>query len=99
MNCDGEGNIVPVVYKVDMDNVLLHTARFTDRSKLAVHNSYLQILYKPYVLNMTTTLLDYSNEVGSGISLEKVQDLARPSALSPLQQYLISWNILLYQLP
>ena len=44
MYCDGAGNSVPVVYKGASADGLLHTARFADGAKLAVHNSYLQLL-------------------------------------------------------
>ena len=39
------------------------------------------------------------NEVGTGLSLQEAQSLARPRTLTPLQQELMSWYHRLYHLP
>ena len=43
--------------------------------------------------------LDYRNEVGTGLTLDEAQSLARPRTLSPLQQEVMSWYHQLYHLP
>ena len=96
---DGASNSVPVVYEGAISDGTLHTARFAEGSKLVVHNSYLQLLDQPDFSNMPKTPLDYRNEVGTCIFSEEAQDLARTSALSLLQQELMSWNNRLYHLP
>ena len=89
---DEAGNNISAVYKGDIANVLKHTIRLEDGSRLDTNNSNLQILDQPYFSNISKTQLDYRNEVGSGLSHQEAQSLARPQTLSPLQQELISWN-------
>ena len=48
---------------------------------------------------MPKTPLDYRNEVVTRLPLDKLQALARPRELSPLQQELVSWHQRLYHLP
>ena len=48
---------------------------------------------------MPKTPINYRNEVGVGLSLDKAQDLELPHTLSTLQQELMSWNNQLYHLP
>ena len=57
-----------------------------DNTKLSVYDSNLQLLDQPDFSNMLNTPLDYSNEVGTGLTLGEAQALARPHTLSPLQQ-------------
>ena len=64
---DVAGNSVPVVYEGYIANGILHTACFVDGSKLAFHDSYLQLLDQPNFSNMPKTSLDSSNEVGACI--------------------------------
>ena len=99
MYLEGEGESVPVVNEGASADVLLHTAFFAYSSKLAVHDSNLQILDQTNFSNIPKTPLDYRKEVGPSISLKEAQDLTIPSFLSPLQQELMSWHHLLYHLP
>ena len=78
---------------------LVHTIRLKDNTKLSVYESNLQILDQPSFSNMPNTPLDYMNEVGTGITLDEAQALARPRTLSPLQQEFMIWNHRLYHLP
>ena len=48
---------------------------------------------------MPNTPLEYRNEVGTDLTLDEAQTLARPHTLSPLQQEFIRWNHQLYHLP
>ena len=48
---------------------------------------------------MLNTPVDYRSEVGTGLTLDEVQALARPRTLSPLHQEFISWHHQLYHLP
>ena len=84
--CDRQGKNIPVVYKGDGANGLLNTDRFKDGANLTVNVSNLQLLNQPNFSNMPKTPLDYRNEVGTGLSLEAAQALARLPTISPLQQ-------------
>ena len=77
---------IPVVYKGDGANGLLNTDRFKDGANLTVNVSNLQLLNQPNFSNMPKTPLDYRNEVGTGLSLEAAQALARLPTISPLKQ-------------
>ena len=48
---------------------------------------------------MPNTPLEYRNEVGTVLTLDEAQALARPHTLSPLQQEFMSWHHRLYHLP
>ena len=75
---DGKGNNEAVVYEGASVNGLVHTIRLANGTKLAVHNSNLQILDQPKFSNIPKTPLEYRNEVGKGLSLTEAQALARP---------------------
>ena len=75
-----------------------HIIRLADGTKMTVHDCYLQKHLQPSFDNIPQTPLDYKNEVGVGISQEEAQRLARPKALSPVQQELLSWHHRLYHL-
>ena len=94
-----QGKNLPVIYEGASADGLLHTARLEDGTKLTVRDSNLQLLDQPNFLNMSKTPLDYRNEVGTGLSLEEAQALARPQTISPLQQELMIWHHRLYHLP
>ena len=47
MYCDSEGNSLPVLYEGANADGLLHTSRFVDGSKLAIHDSNIQLLDQP----------------------------------------------------
>ena len=83
---DGQGKNLPVVYEGASADGLLHTDFLEDGTKLTVHDSNLQLLDQPDFSNMPKTPLDYRNDVGTGLSLEEAQALARPQTISPLQQ-------------
>ena len=97
--CNGAGNSAPVVYEGSSADEILHTDRFADGSKLAVNDSYLQLLDQPDFSNIPKTTLDYRNEVVKGLYLEEAQYFSIQSALYPLQQELMSWHHQLYHLP
>ena len=90
---------VAVVYKGATSDGLSHTVRCKDGSKIVVHDSNLQLLKQPDFTNIPKTPLDYRNEVGTGLSLQEAQTLARPTVLSPVQQEFMSWHHRLYHLP
>ena len=48
---------------------------------------------------MPNTPLEYRNEVGTGLTLDEAQALARPRTLSHLQQEFMIWHHQLYHLP
>ena len=87
---DGQGKNLPVVYEGANTDGFLHTARIEDGSKINVHDSNLQLLDQLDFSNLPKTPLDYQNEVGTGLSLEEAQALAKPQTISPLQQELMS---------
>jgi hypothetical protein len=49
-------------------------------------------------LNIPKTPLDYCKEVGTGISKQEAEALARPRILTPIQQELMDWHHHLYHL-
>ena len=95
---DGKGNNEAVVYEGASADGLSHTIRLANGTKLAVHDSNLQLLDQPDFSNIPKTPLEYRNEIGKGLSLTEAQALARPRPLSPLQQELMSWHHRLYHL-
>ena len=96
---DGKGNNQSAVYEGASPDGLTHTIRLSNGTRLNVHDSNLQLLHQPDFGNIPKTPLDYRNEVGTGLTLEEAQNLARPRTLSPLQQELMSWHHRLYHLP
>ena len=52
---DGHGNNVPVVYEGVITGGLTHTIRLSDGSKIAVHDSNLQLLDEPDFSNIPKT--------------------------------------------
>ena len=93
---DRAGNNISAVYEEASANSLKHTIRLEDGDRLDTNDSNLHLLDQTYFSNIPKTPLDYINEVGSGISLQKAQASARPQTLSPLQQELMSWHHQLY---
>ncbi len=75
-----------------------HIVRLADGTRLTVHDCFLQKHLQPSFANIPQTSLDYKNEVGTGISEEEAQRLARPTVLAPAQQELLSWHHCLYHL-
>ena len=67
-------------------------------SEPPIHDSNLQLLNQPDFSNIPKTPLDYRNEVGTGLTLPEARALARPTALSPIQQELMSWHHILSHL-
>ena len=65
--CNGEGNIVPVVYKGASANGLLDIIHIKYGANLNVYDSNLQLLDQTDFSNMPKNPLDYKNEVGTGI--------------------------------
>lgn len=89
---------ISVVYEGVNADGLTHTVRTKDGTKMTVHDSYLSKHLQPSFANLPQTPLDYKNEVGTGISQEEAQQLARPRILSPAQQEFLSWHSRLYHL-
>ena len=75
-----------------------HIVRLADGTRLTVHDCFLQKHLQPSFANIPQTPLDYKNEVGTGITQEEAQRLARPTVLAPAQQELLSWHHRLYHL-
>ena len=99
MHNQKEGKSKAVVYEGASSDGLSHTVRCKDGSKVVVHDSNLQLLKQPDFTNIPKTPLDYRNEVGTGLTLQEAQTLARPTVLSPVQQEFMSWHHRLYHLP
>ncbi len=59
-----------------------HIVRLADGTRLTVHDCFHQKHLQPSSANIPQTLLDCKNEVGTGISQEEAQRLARPGAKS-----------------
>ena len=95
---DGNRKSVSVVFKGDISDSLTHTIRLEDGSKLHIHDSNLQLIDQPDFLNLRKHPLDYRNDVGTGLTLQEAQALARPRTLSLLQKYLMSWHHCFYHL-
>ena len=55
--------------------MLRHTIRLSDSSKIAVHNSNLELLDQPNFSNIPITHLDYINEVGTRLTIEEANKL------------------------
>ena len=96
---DGQGKNLPVFCEGASADGLPHTVRLEYGTKLTFHDSNLQLLDQPNFSNIPKTPLDYRNEVGTGLSLEEAQALARPQTIPPVQQDLMSWHHQLYHLP
>ena len=95
---DRKGESVAVVYEGASDDSLKHTILLEDGSKLHIYKSNFQLIDQPALSNLPKTPLDYRNEVGTILTLQEFQSLARPRTLSPLQQDLMSWHQRLYHL-
>eukprot|EP00984_Skeletonema_dohrnii_P034934 scaffold34438_cov244-Skeletonema_dohrnii-CCMP3373.AAC.1 len=65
---------------------------------MTVHDSNLQKHLQASFTNIPQTPLDFKKEVGTGITQQEAQRLARPTILSPAQQELLSWHHRLYHL-
>ena len=96
---NGQGESQAVAYKGSSADGKSHTVRTKDGSKFVVHDSNIQLLNQPDFANIPKSPLDYRNEVGTGLTLPEAQDLARTTALFPVQQELMSWHHTLYHLP
>ena len=59
--CDGMGNSEAVVYEVASADILTHTIRIEDGSKLQIHDRKLQLIDQPDFSNLPKTSLDYRN--------------------------------------
>ena len=90
--CCGNEESETVVYEGSSADGILHTMRLKDSTKLSVYNSNLQLLDQPSFSDMLNTPLDYRNEVGTGLTLDEAQALARPRTLSPLQKEFMRWH-------
>ena len=97
--CCGNKENETVVYEVASSDGILHTISLKDNTKLSVYVINLKLLDQPSFSNMPNTPLEYRNEVGTGITLDEAQALARPRTLSPLQQEFMSWHHRLYHIP
>ncbi|KAL7528961.1 hypothetical protein ACHAXR_004541, partial [Thalassiosira sp. AJA248-18] len=98
---DGQGKAMTVVYEGASPDGKMHTVRCNDGTKLNVADSYLRLKLQPDLSNIPITPLDYQKEVGTvgtGISSEEAQALARPRILTPIQQELMDWHHRLYHL-
>jgi hypothetical protein len=92
---------ISVVYEGVNADGTTHIVRLKDGTKMAVtagHEDRLQKHLQPSFSNIPETPLDYQREVGTGITQEEAQRLARPTILSPIQQELLSWHHRLYHL-
>ena len=97
---DGKGSNQPVVYEGAESNGLFHRVRLQDGSSVTVDASHLQMIHQPDLTNVPSTPFDYQKEVSQDyISREDAIRLARPRALSPMQQMLMNWHHRLYHLP
>ena len=92
MYTDGKGLQAKMVNEGATPDGLWHTLRWDDGSKVVTPPSHVHFLDQPDFSNIPSTLLDYRNEVGIGISKEDTQELAYPHILSPSQQILLSWH-------
>ena len=72
---DVHGKNVPRFYEGASTDVLRHTIRLSDSSKIAVHNSNLELLDQPNFSNIPITHLDYINEVGTRLTIEEANKL------------------------
>ena len=65
---DVMGKSVTVVYEGASDDILKHTIRIEEKSKLQIHNSNLWLIDQPDFSNLPKTPLDYKNELGTGLT-------------------------------
>ena len=65
---DGSGSQSRMVYEEATPDGLWHTLRRDDGSKVVTPPSHVRFLEQPDFSNIPSTLLDYRNEVGIGIS-------------------------------
>ena len=68
--CDGQGKNESVLYEGTSADGLVYTVRLSKCTKIAVHDSNLQLLEQPDYTNIPQTPLEYRNEVGVGMSLQ-----------------------------
>ena len=89
---DRAGKNISAVYEGAIANGINHTIHLEDGARLDTNDSNLQLLDLPDFSNIPKIPLDYRHEVGSGLSLQEAQVLAKPRTLSPLQQELMIWR-------
>ena len=75
--CDKKRKSVAVVYKGAIADSLIHKIFLEDRSKLQIHDSDIQLIDQQELSNLPKTPLEYRNEVGTGLTLQEAQALAR----------------------
>jgi hypothetical protein len=95
---DGGGKAETVVYEGVMSDGLTHTIRRADGTRLQVHDAYLRLKLQADLSNLPKTPFDYCKEVGTGITKDEAEALARPRILTPIQQELMDWHHRLYHL-
>ena len=81
---DGEGHAETVVYEGVMSDGLTHTIRRADGTRLQVHDAYLRLKLQADLSNLPKTPYDYCKEVGTEVSKDEAEALARPRILTPL---------------
>jgi hypothetical protein len=95
---DGRGSNVMVVYEGATAHG--HIIKFEDGSTEVVDASHLLLLHQPDLTNLPSSPEDYQKEIRLGyLPEEDAIRLARPKALSPIQQLLMAWHHRLYHLP
>jgi len=95
---DGGGKTETVVYEGVMPDGLTHTICQADGTRLQVHDAYLRLKLQADLSNLPKTPFDYCKEVGTGITKDEAEALARPRILTPIQQELMDWHHRLYHL-
>ena len=77
----------------------IHLIRFDDGKETTTTSAHIQLLEQPDLTNIPVDPESYSNEVQEGLTSEQIREIARPKALSPLQQEVLFWHNRLGHLP
>ena len=93
---DGNGKAEMVVYEGASPDGMSHTIRHKDGTKLIVHDLHLRLKLQTALSNIPLYPLEFSRELGKGITTEEAQALSRPRILTPIQQKLMDWHHRLY---
>eukprot|EP00956_Cyclotella_meneghiniana_P001276 scaffold1377_cov23-Cyclotella_meneghiniana.AAC.1 len=97
---DGKGSCIPVVYEGVTNRSNMHSVKKPDGNSIVVDESQLLRMHQPDLTNIPSKPMDYQKEVENGfLSAEDAIKLARPKALSPIQQLLMDWHHRLYHIP
>ena len=96
---DGENKVAKYLATRENEGAETHLIRFEDGRETTTTSSHIQFLEQPDLTNIPVDPESYTDEVQEGLTSEQIQEIARPTTLSPLQQELLFWHNRLGHLP